>query len=107
MHTQGIQCASAEEYRQSGVRARMLALGRTAGLSHSSDPCLLTLTCSALFSLNDIKSLSDIKSLVSMRLEKTRKKGEQEGRGKTEKGQCDVGSPSGTSKVGRLPEAAC
>lgn len=54
MHTKGIQRASVEKYSQSGVRARMLVLGRTAGLSYSSDPCLLTLTRSAGFSLNDI-----------------------------------------------------
>ena len=54
MHTQGIQHASTEEYSQSSVRARMLVSGRTAGLSYSSDPCLLTLTYTAVFSLNDI-----------------------------------------------------
>ena len=54
MHTQGIQHASAEEYSQSSVRARLLVSGRTPGLSYSSDPCLLTLTYSAVFSLNDI-----------------------------------------------------
>lgn len=54
MHMKGIQCASMEKYSQSGVRPRMLVLGRTAGLSYSSDPCLLTLTRSAGFSLNDI-----------------------------------------------------
>lgn len=48
----GIHCAPTEECGQSGVRAGMLVLGRTAGLSYSSDPCLLALTRSDGFSLN-------------------------------------------------------
>lgn len=51
---QGIPHVSTEEYSKSGVRARTLVLWRTAEQSYSSGPRLLTLTCSAVFSPNDI-----------------------------------------------------
>lgn len=100
--------ASAEEYSQSGLRARTLVLGMTAGLSYSSDPCLLTLTYSAVFSLNDTYCrvlASWCKGSYQHEFGEDREGegGRRRQWGRMKKGECDVGSHSGISKVSRLP----